>query len=190
MSPIPANLGTYHLFFSPTLVTVYRITEERDGISASEVTATSWPRVFARTQTTHVKARVVTKRASKEIAQKSNDIITEAASRLTDALCASYRSCERPNARESLFFWRYMPKAKLQQLMQRLSIMVTPPASKRIDQRSTVISLMKQVAEELKLRPILPHDLISSAMCERGTVTREIFRQLVHGLAAGGADES
>lgn len=74
--------------------------------------------------------------------------------------------------------------------MQRRSVMATSAASEGIGQPSTLISFIHQVAEESKLHPAVPHDPVSSAMCEIGTITRRIFRQLVKVLSAGEVDES
>lgn len=43
---IAANIGTIDTFSALALVTVYRITDKRDDVPASEVAATDCPRVF------------------------------------------------------------------------------------------------------------------------------------------------
>lgn len=48
------------------------------------------------------------------------------------------------------FFWRYIPEDKLENPMHYLREMVMPTASDLIGQRSTVITLIHQVAEKLK----------------------------------------
>lgn len=69
------------------------------------------------------------------------------------------------------------------------SIFVTPVARDRIDQKATVVGLIHRVAELLKLRPVLPHELMSSAMCERGTVTRKILWHVEDALTASEENE-
>lgn len=59
---------------------------------------------------------------------------------------------------------------------------VSPVASERVGQLPIVNPLIHQVAEQLKLRPVVPDDPMSPAMCERGTLTRRIFRQLANAL--------
>lgn len=65
-----------------------------------------------------------------------------------------------------------------------------PAASTRAGQQSTVTSLIDQIAGKLKLRPVVPQDPMTSAMYERVTVTRRVFKEQVDFLAAGEADKS
>lgn len=88
MKLIAANLGTYHLLASATLVTAYRITGERDHVPASELTATDWLCEFLGTEATHPQARTVNRDLSKEMSPNPNEVIMAVASRLTDALRA------------------------------------------------------------------------------------------------------
>lgn len=52
-----------------------------------------------------------------------------------------------------------------------------------------MVVVIHQVKEELELRSVVPHNSMSVAMCERGTVTHRILRRLVDTLAAGEEDE-
>lgn len=54
----------------------------------------------------------------------------------------------------------------------------------------TVVVLIHQARKEFELRPVVPHDPVSAAMRERGTVTRMMSRQLIDTLAAGKEGES
>lgn len=74
--------------------------------------------------------------------------------------------------------------------MRRLSMMVTPATSERTGQQCMVISLIHQVANRLKLCPIVPRDPMSPAICERGADTHSIFGQLVDILTADEANGS
>lgn len=53
-----------------------------------------------------------------------------------------------------------------------------------------MVVLLHYVAEESKLRYVVPHDPMGSAIRQIETVTRTIFRQLIDALAAGEEDES
>lgn len=70
------------------------------------------------------------------------------------------------------------------------SALVAPATSERIAQKAPVVVLIHVKAGELKSGPVVPHDLMSSAMLDKGTGTCMSFRQLVDALAAGEDGES
>lgn len=104
MELIATHLHTSHLFSSLTMVTTYRISEERDDVTASHVTATDWLRLLVRAKATHHRARVASRDTLYQIARKPNGTIAAAASRLTDASRASIVDHNRPHASEVMFF--------------------------------------------------------------------------------------
>lgn len=147
-------------------------------------------RTFIRTEAIHRQARTVTRKALNEITPKTSKAIATAAARLIEAFRTSTVDHDRPYSSEMTFFWRYVLEDGLQNLMWRLSALVTPTASKRIVQEATVVVLIHQARKELELCPISPHDPMRATMRERGTVTHRISRQLRDTLATGEEDES
>lgn len=94
-------------------------------------------------------------------------------------------SCHRGS-----FFLQYISENDLENLMWRLSALVTPVASERIGRKANVVMLIHHAGKDLRQRHVVPHDPICTAMSEKGTVTRGIFRKLIDTLAVSEEDES
>lgn len=72
-------------------------------------------------EVTHPQTRAATMNALNKITWKSKGAIAAAASLLTDTF------------RKTMFFQRNIPENKLTSLRRRLSVMLTPGASERVD---------------------------------------------------------
>lgn len=89
-----------------------------------------------------------------------------------------------------MFVSRYILERTLDNFMRRLSVMVTPEASKHVSQQSIVATHVHSLAEELTPYPVLLHDPINPVMCERWRTTRRISWKLVDTLRSGHAEKS
>lgn len=81
MKSIAINLDSNHLFSSPTLETVNRVTGEGDDVRASEATGTDCLHALMGTEATYPRACVATRRALDEIARKPDETIAAAGDR-------------------------------------------------------------------------------------------------------------
>lgn len=104
---------------------------------------------------------------------------------LIDAFRALLVNRNCPYTNEAVSIWRCISRNKLENLMQRLSVMILPATSERADRWGIVIKLTHLVAEKLKRYPVVSDNPMSLVMYERGKSIRRIFRQLVDVLAAG-----
>lgn len=94
-----AHIGTYSLFFSPTLVTLCRIKVSRDLVPAVEVTATNLLRLQGKEEATHPYSRASTWK-----------VITQLPLKLNHSFCASEVDRNSPHATETMYFWLYIPE--------------------------------------------------------------------------------
>lgn len=78
---IATHLGTHQLFFSPTSITVYRITGERDQVPPKQVKATGSLRSLVAEEAANPQARTITKNALDRMVWGPKETIAAAASR-------------------------------------------------------------------------------------------------------------
>lgn len=85
-------------------MTVYHIMGERDLVLTAELTATDllW---LLLGEVTHRQALAATQKTPKDITRKPEEKIAAAATRLTDAFCASAMSYNRLHSIEALYLW-------------------------------------------------------------------------------------
>lgn len=103
MEMIATHRGTHRLFISPTPITVYRITGERDPVPPCQITVTYLPRLLVGEETTYPQVRVTARNAVNEITRKPRETIAAAATWLIGALCASAVNHNHPHATKSRF---------------------------------------------------------------------------------------